>query len=38
MVGYAEFLSVACIAGKSVCSLHIGTEESVLTGSFPDTL
>jgi len=38
MVGYAKFLSVACIAGKSVCSLHTGPEESVLTGSFPDTV
>lgn len=38
MVGYTEFLSVACIAGKSICTVHAGAEESVLTGSFPDTI
>jgi hypothetical protein len=38
MVGYIEFLSVACTAGKSVCFLCTGAEESVLTGSFPDTV
>ena len=38
MVCYSEFLSVASMAGKSVCCLHTGGEESVLTGSFPDTV
>jgi hypothetical protein len=38
MTGYTEFTSVVCIAEKSVCALHTGAEESVLTGSFPGTL
>ena len=32
MVGYTKLLSVACIAGKGVCFMHTGAEESVLTG------